>query len=228
VVGGAGDRLTDRRFGAHHGAVRFRDRADAGRRLAASLANLRSTPGLIVLGLPRGGVVVAAEVAKALEAPLDVLVVRKLGFPGHEELAMGAVASGGVRVLNEDVLAHAALDPEVVARREEIGHGAVRALEHELRGDRAAPDLDGRVVVLVDDGLATGATMRVAVAAARAAGAARVIAAVPVGSPEAVRDLRPLTDDVVCLSVPMPFRAVGLHYGDFAAVSDREVHRLLE
>jgi predicted phosphoribosyltransferase len=208
--------------------MRFRDRADAGRRLAEALADLRATPGLIVMGLPRGGVVVAAEVAKALDAPLDVLVVRKLGFPGHEELAIGAVASGGVRVLNEDVLAHAALDPDTLARREAIGHGAVRALEHELRGERPAPDLEGRVVVLVDDGLATCATMRVAVAAARAAGAARVIAAVPVGSSEAVRDLRALSDDVICLSVPIPFRAVGLHYGDFAPVSEEEVHRLLE
>ena len=207
--------------------MRFRDRVDAGRRLAAELAHLRGTPGLIVMGLPRGGVVVAAEVAAALDAPLDVLVVRKLGFPGHEELAIGAVASGGVCVLNEDVLAHASLDAEALARREAIGHGAVAALEHELRGERPAPDLAGRVVVLVDDGLATGATMRVAVAAAQAAGAAQVIAAVPVGSLEAVHDLEKVADEVVCLSVPVPFRAVGLHFGDFAPVSEEEVQRLL-
>jgi putative phosphoribosyl transferase len=208
--------------------VRFRDRADAGRQLAAELEHLKGEEGLIVLGLPRGGVVVAAEVASALGAPLDVLVVRKLGFPGHEELAIGAVASGGARVLNEDVLAQAALDADALARREAVGHDAVAELERQLRGERPPPDLTGKVVVLVDDGLATGATMRVAVAAARAGGAARVIAAVPVGSLEAVRDLEDLADEVVCLAIPMPFRAVGLHYADFASVGEREVQRLLQ
>jgi predicted phosphoribosyltransferase len=207
--------------------VRFRDRADAGRQLAAALRHLCGEDGLIVLGLPRGGVVVAAEVAKALEAPLDVLVVRKLGFPGHEELAIGAVASGGVRVLNDEVVAHAPLDAEGLARREAQGHAAVTALEHELRGERAAATLDGRLVVLVDDGLATGATMRVAVVAARRAGARSVVAAVPVGSPEAVHDLETLADAVVCLVVPVPFRAVGLHYRDFSAVEEQEVRSLL-
>jgi putative phosphoribosyl transferase len=208
--------------------VRFRDRGDAGRQLAAELEHLKGEEGLIVLGLPRGGVVVAAEVANALGAPLDVLVVRKLGFPGHEELAIGAVASGGVRVLNEDVLAQAQLDADALARREAVGHDAVARLEHQLRGEGPPPDLTDRLVVLVDDGLATGATMRVAVAAASAGGAGRVVAAVPVGSLEAVRDLEQLADEVVCLSIPMPFRAVGLHYADFASVGETEVQRLLQ
>ncbi len=208
--------------------MRFRDRADAGRQLAAALERHRGEEGLIVLGLPRGGVVVAAEVANALGAPLDVLVVRKLGFPGQEELAMGAVASGGVQVLNDDVVAYADLDPEALARRESTGHEAVAALERRLRGDRPRPSLQGRPVVLVDDGLATGATMRVAVAAARGAGAKTVIAAAPVGSPDAVSDLRGLVDEVVCLVVPMPFHAVGLHYRDFAPADEAAVRALLE
>jgi putative phosphoribosyl transferase len=195
--------------------------------LAEALAPLRGSEDVIILGLPRGGVVVAAEVAKAVEAPLDVLVVRKLGFPGHEELAMGAVASGGVRVLNEEVVAHADLDDAALARREARGHDAVIELEQRLRGERPPPDLTGRVAVLVDDGLATGATMRVAVEAARRAGAKEVIAAVPVGSPEAVHDLADLADEVVCLVVPTPFRAVGLHYREFSSVDEETVRRLL-
>jgi len=212
--------------------VRFRDRADAGRHLGRGLRALRGEPDLLmpdllVLGLPRGGVVVAAEVARELAAPLDVLVVRKVGFPGHEELAVGAVASGGVSVRNEDLLARTGLDGEEVARREALGHVAVAELEGRLRGSRPPPDLKGRVVVLVDDGMATGATMRVAIVAARRAGARRVVAAVPVGSPEAVDELAAVADDVVCLSAPARFDAVGRYYRDFAPVEERTVRSLL-
>ena len=149
-------------------SVVFRDRVDGGRRLAETLGHLRDVDDLVVLGLPRGGVVVAAEVARELSAPLDVLVVRKLGFPGHEELALGAVASGGAIVLNDDVLAAAGLDEAELQRRAEGRQQAVIEMEARLRGDRPALDLGGRTAVLVDDGLATGATMRVAVVAAPA------------------------------------------------------------
>ncbi|HET9601461.1 MAG TPA: phosphoribosyltransferase family protein [Acidimicrobiales bacterium] len=208
-------------------SVVFRDRVDGGRRLAETLGHLRDVDDLVVLGLPRGGVVVAAEVARELSAPLDVLVVRKLGFPGHEELALGAVASGGAIVLNDDVLAAAGLDEAELQRRAEGRQQAVIEMERRLRGDRPALDLGGRTAVLVDDGLATGATMRVAVVAARRAGADRVVVAAPVASPEAVRTLEGLADEVVCLAVPTNLRAVGMHYRDFSTVEEDDVRRLL-
>ena len=208
-------------------SVVFRDRVDGGRRLAETLGHLRDVDDLVVLGLPRGGVVVAAEVARELSAPLDVLVVRKLGFPGHEELALGAVASGGAIVLNDDVLAAAGLDEAELQRRAEGRQQAVIEMEGRLRGDRPALDLGGRTAVLVDDGLATGATMRVAVVAARRAGADRVVVAAPVASPEAVRTLEGLADEVVCLAVPTNLRAVGMHYRDFSTVEEDDVRRLL-
>ena len=206
----------------------FRDRADAGRRLAARLEHLRGREGLLVLGLPRGGVVVAEQVAKELGAPLDVLVVRKLGFPGHEELALGAVASGGAIVVNDDVLAVAGLDDAELRRRAAARLTVVEEMEQRLRGDRPPLELDGRVVVLVDDGLATGATMRVAAVAARRAGASEVVVAAPVASPEAVHSLEALADEVVCVDVPVHLRAVGLSYRDFSAVGEDEVGRLLQ
>ena len=208
-------------------SVVFRDRVDGGRRLAETLVHLRDVDDLVVLGLPRGGVVVAAEVARELSAPLDVLVVRKLGFPGHEELALGAVAGGGAIVLNDDVLAAAGLDEAELQRRAEGRQQAVIEMEGRLRGDRPALDLGGRTAVLVDDGLATGATMRVAVVAARRAGADRVVVAAPVASPEAVRTLEGLADEVVCLAVPTNLRAVGMHYRDFSTVEEDDVRRLL-
>ena len=206
----------------------FRDRTDAGQRLAARLEHLRGREGLLVLGLPRGGVVVAEQVARELGAPLDVLVVRKLGFPGHEELALGAVASGGALVVNNDVFAVAGLDDAELQRRAADRLTVVAEMERRLRGDRPALELTGRPVVLVDDGLATGATMRVAAVAARRAGASEVVVAAPVGSPEAVRSLEELADEVVCIDVPVHLRAVGLSYRDFSAVGEEEVTRLLQ
>ncbi len=215
---------------AHDGDMtrHFRDRADAGRRLVARLEHLRGREGLIVLGLPRGGVVVAAEVARGLGAPLDVLVVRKLGFPGHEELALGAVATGGAIVVNDDVFAVAGLDEAELQRQAAARLAVVQEMEERLRGDRPPLDLVGRPVVLVDDGLATGATMRVAAVAARRAGASEVVVAAPVASPEAVRSLEGLADDVICDNVPVHLRAVGLSYRDFSAVGEDEVGRLLQ
>ena len=206
----------------------FRDRADAGRRLAARLEHLRGREGLIVLGLPRGGVVVAEQVARELAAPLDVLVVRKLGFPGHEELALGAVATGGAIVINDDVLAVAGLDEAELSRQAAARLAVVEEMEQRLRGDRPPLELAGRPVVLVDDGLATGATMRVAVLAARRAGTTEVVVAAPVASPEAVRSLEELAEEVVCVEVPVHLRAVGLSYRDFSAVGEDEVERLLQ
>jgi putative phosphoribosyl transferase len=205
----------------------FADRADAGRRLGERLAALRGRPDVIVLGLPRGGVPVAAEIARALDAPLDVLVVRKLGLPTQPELAMGAVASGGALVLNLDVTEGLGVPDEEVERVARRELAAVEEAERRLRGGRAPPDLTGRTVLLVDDGLATGATMRAAVRAARAQGPGRIIVAVPVASGSAVADLGREAEDVVALIVPRWFPAVGAAYRDFAPVPDEEVVRLL-
>lgn len=209
-------------------APTFRDRVDAGTRLAAALAAVAERDKVVVLGLPRGGVVVAAEVARELGVSLDVLVVRKVGVPGHEELAAGAVASGGATVVNEDVVMATGLRRSELEQRAAQRHREVVEMEHRLRGDRPALDLAGVTAVLVDDGLATGATMRAAAVAARQAGAARVVVAAPVASPEAVRLLEELADEVVCLRVPADLRAVGLSYRDFSPVREEEVRRLLQ
>jgi putative phosphoribosyl transferase len=208
--------------------VKFRDRSDAGRQLAARLGDLRGRSDVVVLALPRGGVPVGVEVARALGAPLEVFVVRKLGVPGHEELAMGAIASGGSRVLNEEVvgrlgISEAALDRVTAREAEEVGRR-----ERLYRGERPPPDVARRTVVLVDDGLATGTTMRAAVAALRALGPERIVVAVPTGSPETCADLRESADDVVCLITPEPFLAVGFWYDDFGQMSDDEVRALLD
>jgi putative phosphoribosyl transferase len=205
---------------------RFLDRVDAGRQLARVLLHHRGT-GALVLGLPRGGVPVAAEVADALEAQLDVLVVRKLGVPGHEELAMGAVAGGGLRVLNQDVLSRLGLSASVVEGATARAAAVVADRERAYRGDRPAPVLRSRRVVLVDDGLATGATMRVAVRAVTGAGASPVVVAVPVAPPSACEAVRALADEVVCLHTPSSFLAVGAWYDDFSETSDDEVRSLL-
>jgi len=205
----------------------FRDRRDAGRRLAGKLGQYKDRPDVLVLALPRGGVPVGYEVAQALHAPLDVFVVRKLGVPGHEELAMGAIASGGVRVLNDDVvrmldMPDAAID--AVARDEQ------RELERReslYRDGRPPADVRGRTVLLVDDGLATGSTMRAAVKALRAQQPARIVVAVPTAAAQTCDELRREADEVVCPSTPEPFRAVGLWYEDFSQTSDEEVHELL-
>jgi putative phosphoribosyl transferase len=180
-----------------------------------------------VLGLPRGGVPVAAAVAEELAAPLDVFVVRKLGLPAQPELAMGAIATGGVRVLNDDVLRHAAVTPAVLAEVTERESAELAARERLYRGDRPALELAGREVVLVDDGLATGATMRAAVAAARLREPARVLVAVPVAPRETVAAFRQEGIELACVAVPHPFVAVGLWYRDFEATSDEAVIALI-
>jgi putative phosphoribosyl transferase len=204
----------------------FADRCAAGRQLAAKLSAYAAREDVIVLGLPRGGVPVAYEVALALEAPLDVMLVRKLGVPRQPELAFGAIASGGVLVLNPDVLAQARIGP---ARIDEITAEQLRELERREQLYRAglpALALRGRTAVIVDDGLATGATMRAAVRAVRQLGAAPVVA-VPVAPRQTCGALRRDTDEVVCLIMPEPFRAVGLWYRDFTPTSDEHVRELL-
>lgn len=206
----------------------FEDRRDAGRALARQLAHHRGRPEVRVLALPRGGVPVAFEVARALGAPMDVFSVRKLGLPAQPELAMGAIASGGVRVLNDELVEALHVPPHVIDRV-----AAAEQVELERRENlyrRGLPPLDvaGRCAILVDDGLATGATMRAAVAAVRGLGAARVVVAVPIGSRETCHEFAAVADEVVCAATPEPFRAVGQWYSDFAQTTDEEVHRLLE
>ena len=206
----------------------FRDRTEAGRRLARELARYANRADVVVLGLPRGGIPVAYEVARALEAPLDVFVVRKLGLPGQEELAVGAIASGGVRFVNEDLVKHlrvpAGVVDEIAAREER----ELARRERAYRGGRRPLSVSGRVAILVDDGLATGASMRAAAAALRRLGPARIVVAVPVGAAETCREFGALADDVVCTETPEPFWAVGNWYDDFSQTTDEEVRELLE
>lgn len=207
---------------------RFANRVEAGHALGAEVARrIGKRDDAIVLGLPRGGVPVAHAVAEAIHAPLDVFIVRKLGLPGHEELAMGAIASGGVRVLNDDVLRSMPVPQsriEAVAEREQR---ELERREQEYRGRRPPVDVKNRTVIVVDDGLATGSTMRAAVRALKKMEPRVVIVAVPVASSQACRDLESEADGVVCLYTPEPFEAVGLWYDDFRQTSDEEVHALL-
>lgn len=207
---------------------RFRDRRFAGQLLARQLDAYAHRSDVVVLGLPRGGVPVAFEVADALDAPLDVFVVRKLGVPFQPELAMGAIASGGVTVLNDDVLTMAHITPEMVARAVSLEERELARREHLYRNGRPPLALTGQIVILVDDGLATGSTMRAAVEAVRRLQPARVIVAVPVGASESCRLLAQSADDVVCLQVPVPFSAVGSWYDDFSQTSDDEVRTLVQ
>jgi predicted phosphoribosyltransferase len=205
----------------------FRDRIEAGELLADSLQTYRDRDNVIVLALPRGGVPVAAEIARRLHVPFDVFVVRKLGVPGHEELAMGAIASGGVRLVNDEVVVPLGIPPNVidsVARSEQI---ELARREELYRGTREPIGLTGKTVILVDDGLATGSTMRAAVMAGRRQQPARIVVAVPVGARETCAGLAREADDVVCLRTPDPFVAVGLWYRDFTPTSDSEVRALL-
>jgi putative phosphoribosyl transferase len=204
----------------------FRDRRQAGRVLAEQLEHLRGRPGLLVLALPRGGVAVAFEVAHALQAPLDVFVVRKLGFPGHEEFAMGAIASGGVRVMNP--LPGMNVPPQAIAAVVAREQDELVRRELLYRGERPAVSIRGRTVIVVDDGLATGSTMRAAVTAIRQQHPAHLVVAVPVGAQETCRQLRSEADEVVCAATPSPFRAVGLWYENFPQAGDDEVHELLD
>ena len=206
---------------------RFRDRVDAGRVLARQLERYRGRPDLLVLALPRGGVPVAFEVARELGAPLDVFVVRKLGMPGHEEYAIGAIASGGVRIINEEAIptsgvTNAEIDAVTAEERLEV-----ERRERRYRDGRSLPKITGKTVILVDDGLATGSTMRAAVAALREEKPARLVVAVPTAAPETCREIGALVDDMVCAMTPEPFYAVGLWYEDFGQTTDEEVHDLL-
>jgi predicted phosphoribosyltransferase len=206
----------------------FRDRHDAGVQLATELAPYANDPTVLVLGLPRGGVPVAYEVACGLKAPLDVFVVRKLGVPGHRELAMGAIASGGVRVLNSDVIESLQISEPIidaVARHEQQ---ELERQQRAYRDDIPFPVLAGRTVIIVDDGLATGSTMRAAVRALRQSGPARIVVAVPVGAAETCRSLRDEADEVVCATVPQDFHAVSLWYDEFSQTTDEEVRSLLQ
>jgi predicted phosphoribosyltransferase len=205
----------------------FRDRLDAGRHLGRHLQSGPRHADALVLGLPRGGIPVAYEVARALEAPLDVFVVRKLGVPGQEELAMGAIASGGVRVVNHEVVDALGLAPETLDRVAAFEQLELERREQAYRGSRPPLRLRHRSVYLVDDGLATGSTMRAAVEAVRAQDPARVAVAVPVAAAATCADLRRQVDEMVCLETPEPFLAVGRFYQDFRQTSDREVHDLL-
>jgi putative phosphoribosyl transferase len=206
----------------------FRDRSDAGHRLGEKLrADGPAGENAIVLGLPRGGIPVAHAVADALGAPLDVFVVRKLGVPGQEELAMGAIASGGVRVMNHEVVDALGIPPAALDRVAAAEQLELERRERAYRGSRPALQLGGRTVYLVDDGLATGATMRAAVQAVRQHRPARVIVAVPVAASSTCVELAAEVDEVVCLATPEPFMAVGRFYQDFSQTTDREVHDLL-
>jgi predicted phosphoribosyltransferase len=206
----------------------FRDRSDAGRQLADRLEKYAGQPNLLVLALPRGGVPVGYEVARALHAPLDVFVVRKLGVPGREELAMGALATDGVRVLNQDVVDALQIPDDVIDAVTAAEQAELERRERAYRDDRPPPEVRGHTVFLVDDGLATGSTMHAAVAALRQLEPARLVVAVPVGAPGACEDFDGEADEAVCAHTPEPFYAVGLWYGDFTQTTDEEVHALLE
>ena len=205
----------------------FLDRYEAGRILAEGLRDYAGSPGAIVLGLPRGGVPVAFEVARKLGVPLDVFLVRKLGAPGQEELAMGAIASGGIVVLNHEVIEALRIAPEIIEA--EIAYERVELSRRErlYRGQRPSLDVFGRTVILVDDGLATGSTMRAAVRALRRANPQRIVVAVPTAAPSTCEEFQTIADACVCTITPEPFRAVGLWYENFDQISDEEVCHLL-
>ncbi len=204
------------------------DRRTAGRALAEALKDYAGRSDVIVLALPRGGMPVAAEIARALEAPLDLMLVRKLGVPGYPELAMGAIASGGVRVMNDDVVRGMGISQEAIERVAEEERHELERRARAYRGDRPWPDLKGRCVILVDDGLATGATMHAAIDAVRAQHPDCIVVAVPVAPPDTIQALRPLVDEVVCPHTPEPFQAIGLWYRDFSQTPDEEVIALME
>lgn len=206
----------------------FRDRRDAGRILAQKLSVYSGRSDMMVLALPRGGVPVAYEVALALNAPLDIFSVRKLGLPGQEELAIGAIASGGVRVLNEDIIHALSIPEEMINRVAQQELQELQRREHSYRGDRPAPDVDGKTVILIDDGLATGASMRAAVVGVRAQHPARIIIAVPTAAPETCNALEFNVDEIVCAITPEPFFGVSRWYANFSQVADEEVCILLE
>ena len=206
----------------------FKDRRDAGKQLAQELSAYAGRSDVIVLALPRGGVPVAYEVARALNAPLDIFIVRKLGLPGHEELAIGAIASGGIRVLNHDIVQALKIPQTMIdtVTRQELKE--LERRERAYRGDRPPPEVRGRTVILIDDGLATGASMRAAVAALRAQNPARIVVAVPTAAPETCAAFESEVDEIVCAMTPEPFYGVGRWYEDFSQTTDEEVRALLE
>jgi putative phosphoribosyl transferase len=208
--------------------MRFRDRSEAGRVLAELLKPYAGRPNLLVLALPRGGVPVAFEVARALHAPLGIMLVRKLGVPGHEELAMGAIAAGGIRVISEDVVRTLSIPDHAIAIAAAAEGAELKRQERQYLLGRSPLEVAGRTVVLVDDGLATGATMRAAIEAVEVQRPERVVVAVPVAAQETCEGLRHEADDVICARTPDPFHAVALWYDDFSQISDAEVSDLLQ
>ena len=210
------------------GPPRFADRREAGRELALRLTAYRGRPDAVVLALPRGGVPVAFEVAEALDVPLDVFVVRKLGMPGHQEFAIGAIAPGGCLVVNEDAIRSYGIPESLIAAIAGEELAELERREREYRGGKAAIDLRDRIVILVDDGLATGLSMRAAVQAVRAHMPARVVVAVPVGASSTCEEMSEIADETVCVRTPNPFTAVGLWYRDFSQTTDEEVCGLLD
>jgi predicted phosphoribosyltransferase len=209
--------------------IRFKDRAEAGRLLAQKLQNFADKPDVLVLALPRGGVPVAAEIAHALGAPIDVFIVRKLGTPGQKELAMGAIATGGVRVLNDDVIRLMRIREEEIAKVAAEEKREMEGRERLYRGARPAPDVKDQTVILVDDGLATGSTMHAAVAALRQQQPARIVVAIPVAPPRTLREFAGEADDILCVLAPdEPFGGVGRWYLDFSQTTDEQVRALLD
>ncbi len=207
--------------------MRYENRYDAGRRLALSLSDYAGRPDVTVLALPRGGVPVGSEIARALRVPLDVFVVRKLGVPGQPEFAMGAIASGGALVLDQQTISDLRIPRDAVERVIASERAELARREELFRGSRPPVDASGRTVILVDDGLATGSTMQAAIAALRKEGPASIIVAVPVGSREACGAIRAVTDGCLCAMIPDRFYAVGLWYEDFSETTDAEVRQLL-
>jgi len=207
--------------------VYFRDRTEAGQVLARCLQQYKNQPDVLILGLPRGGVPVAYEVARELNAPLDVFIVRKLGVPGHEELGMGAIATGGVRILQDGIVRELGISPETIEAVSAREQAEIERRERLYRGDRPAPTIKGRTVVIVDDGLATGSTMKAAIQAVRQQDPRQVIVAVPTAPSETCEQLKESADHVVCALTPEPFFSVGGSYADFTQITDEEVRDLI-
>ena len=208
--------------------MQFKDRTAAGQLLAVELAAYANRPDVLVLALPRGGVPVAFEVAKALNAPLDVFVVRKLGVPGQQELAMGAIASGGVRVLNEDIVRQENICAQAIDKVAAKEQQELERRQRVYRGDCPLPIIQGRTIILIDDGLATGATMRAAIAALLKQKPAQIVVAVPVSSPQTCQEIKTQVDEIICAQTPSPFYSVGLWYEKFPQTTDEEVRDLLK
>jgi len=208
--------------------AQFRDRRDAGKTLAQKLLHYADRPDVLLLALPRGGVPVAYEVALALHVPLDVFIVRKLGVPGHEELAIGAIASGGIRVLNEEIIQALHIPEEIIEQVAQRELQELRRREEAYRGDYPPPEIHGRIAILIDDGLATGASMRAAVAGVRAQDPERIIVAVPTAAPETCEAFQNEVDEIVCAITPEPFLGVGRWYEDFEQTTDEGVRLFLQ